>query len=200
MSFERLHPVVQHHVVNTLGWRTLRPLQEAAIEPLLAGEDALLLAPTAGGKTEAACFPLLSRMASEEWRGLSLLYVCPIKALLNNVHRRVETFCGWLGRRAELWHGDVNESARGRIRRDPPDVILTTPESIEAQLVSSKTDAKAFFGGVRAVVIDEVHAFAGDVRGWHLLGVLSRLEHLVGRPIQRIGLAATVGNPDQLLG
>jgi ATP-dependent helicase Lhr and Lhr-like helicase len=200
VSFARLHPVVQHHVVNTLGWRSLRPLQEAAIEPLLAGEDAILLAPTAGGKTEAACFPLLTRMASEEWSGLSLLYLCPIKALLNNVHRRVETFCGWLGRRAELWHGDVSESARGRIRRDPPDVILTTPESIEAQLVSSKTDAKVLFGGVRAVVIDEVHAFAGDDRGWHLLGVLSRLEHLVGRPIQRVGLSATVGNPDELLG
>lgn len=200
MGFERLHPVVQHHVVNTLGWRSLRPLQEAAIEPLMAGEDALLLAPTAGGKTEAASFPLLSRMAWEGWQGLSLLYVCPIKALLNNVHVRLEAFCGWLGRRAELWHGDVAESARQRIRREPPDVLLTTPESIEAQLVSSKTDAKRFFGGVRAVVIDEVHAFAGDDRGWHLLGVISRLEHLVARPIQRVGLSATVGNPEGLLG
>lgn len=200
MTFARLHPVVQHHVVNTLGWRSLRPLQEAAIEPLMAGEDALLLAPTAGGKTEAACFPLLSRMAGEGWQGLSVLYVCPIKALLNNVHVRLETFCGWVGRRAELWHGDVGESARKRIRLEPPDVLLTTPESIEAQLVSSKTDAKNFFGSVRAVVIDEVHAFAGDDRGWHLLGVLSRLESLVGHPIQRVGLSATVGNPEDLLG
>lgn len=199
MGFERLHPAVQHHVVNSLGWRSLRPLQEEAIEPLLQGEDAILLAPTAGGKTEAACFPILSRMAEEDWRGLSVLYVCPIKALLNNVHVRLQTFCGWLGRRAELWHGDVGEAARKKIRLSPPDILLTTPESIEAQLISSKTDAHHFFGGVRIVIIDEVHAFAGDDRGWHLLGVLSRLEHIVGRPLQRLGLSATVGNPDELL-
>ncbi len=199
MSFDRLHPALQHHIVNSLGWRRLRPLQEAAIGPLLEGENAILLAPTAGGKTEAAIFPMLSRMLSEDWHGLSILYVCPIKALLNNLHERLEHYAGLLGRRVAVWHGDVGEAGRRQARLEPPDILLTTPESIEAQLLSGKTDNEIFFGGVRAVIIDEVHAFAGDDRGWHLLGVLSRLEALVGRPIQRVGCSATVGNPGDLL-
>jgi ATP-dependent helicase Lhr and Lhr-like helicase len=93
-SFERLHPAVQHHVVNSLGWASLRPLQEQAIEPLLAGEHALVIGPTAGGKTEAAFLPLLSRMLAEGWRGLSVLYVCPIKALLNNLEPRLADYAG----------------------------------------------------------------------------------------------------------
>ena len=87
-GFDALHPVVQHHIVNELGWRELRPLQDAAVAPLLAGEDTLLLAPTAGGKTEAALFPLLTRMASQSWSGTSVLYVCPLRALLNNLATR----------------------------------------------------------------------------------------------------------------
>ena len=83
-SFSRLHPAVQHHIVNSLGWRELRPLQEASIAPVLAGRHVLLLAPTAGGKTEAAYFPVLSQMLAENWGGLSILYLCPLKALLNN--------------------------------------------------------------------------------------------------------------------
>lgn len=194
-----LHPTLAHHIVNTLGWRSLRPLQDEAIGPLLAGSDAVLLAPTAGGKTEAAMFPLLSAMAEQKWFGVSLIYVCPIKALLNNLLPRLESYAGWLGRRVALWHGDVSGSARDRIRRDPPDVLLTTPESLESMLVSAKLEHRVFFAGVRAIVVDEVHAFAGDDRGWHLLAVLERLTHLVGRPIQRVGLSATVGNPSDLL-
>ena len=200
MSFDRLHPGLQHHIVNSLGWRRLRPLQEKAIDPLVEGENAILLAPTAGGKTEAAIFPILSRMLTEDWQGLSVLYVCPIKALLNNLQERLEHYAGLLGRRVLVWHGDVGEAGRRAARLEPPDILLTTPESIEAQLLSKKTDNEFFFRNVRTVVIDEVHAFAGDDRGWHLLGVLSRLENLAGRPIQRIGCSATVGNPDELLG
>jgi ATP-dependent Lhr-like helicase len=196
---ERLHPVVLHHIVNSLGWPRLRELQEAAIEPLLAGDDALLLAPTAGGKTEAAAFPLLSKMASENWRGTSLIYVCPLKALLNNLLPRLEQYSGWLGRRAAIWHGDVTAPARRKVLSERPDVLLTTPESLEAMLVSANVDHASFFSDLRAIVVDEVHAFAGDDRGWHLLAVLERLTHLIGRPVQRIGLSATVGNPDELL-
>lgn len=196
---DRLHPGLVHHIVNTLGWPGLRPLQEEAIEPLLDGSDAVLLAPTAGGKTEAAAFPLLSRMSQENWTGTSVLYVCPLKALLNNLLPRLETYTSWLGRTAALWHGDVSQPHRKRILRNRPDVLLTTPESLEAMLVSTNVDHRAFFSGLRTIVVDEVHAFAGDDRGWHLLAVLERLQRVVGRPVQRIGLSATVGNPDQLL-
>lgn len=196
---DSLDPALLHHVVNTLGWSALRPLQEAAVAPLIAGEDALLLAPTAGGKTEAACFPLLSRMHAHGWSGTSVLYVCPLKALLNNLLPRVETYTGWLGRTAALWHGDTQTGARRRILAGRPDVLLTTPESLEAMLVSVNVDHASFFSGLRTVVVDEVHAFAGDDRGWHLLAVLERLQRVVGRPLQRVGLSATVGNPEGLL-
>lgn len=196
---DRLHPGLVHHIVNTLGWTGLRPLQEESIAPLLDGSDAVLLAPTAGGKTEAAAFPLLSRMAVENWTGTSVLYVCPLKALLNNLLPRLETYTSWLGRTAALWHGDVSQPRRKGILAARPDVLLTTPESLEAMLVSVNVDHRAFFAGLRTIVVDEVHAFAGDDRGWHLLAVLERLERVVGRPVQRIGLSATVGNPDDLL-
>ncbi|MGW6368252.1 DEAD/DEAH box helicase [Streptomyces niveus] len=196
---DRLDAVVLHHVVNTLGWPDLRPLQRAAIHPLMDGEDAILLAPTAGGKTEAVCLPILSAMAEQGWTGTSVLYLCPLKALLNNLVTRIDGYAQWLGRRAAQWHGDTRESQRRRIRTDRPDMLLTTPESLEAMLIGVKTDHTHLLGGVRAVVVDEVHAFAGDDRGWHLLAVLERLERVAGHPIQRIGLSATVGNPDQLL-
>ncbi|MGW1349297.1 DEAD/DEAH box helicase [Streptomyces sp. NPDC002409] len=194
-----LDPVLVHHIVNSLGWRGLRPLQEESIGPVMAGEDAILLAPTAGGKTEAASFPLLSRMTTDRWSGTSVLYVCPLKALLNNLLPRLEMYTGWIGRTAALWHGDVTTGRRKRILADRPDVLLTTPESLEAMLVSANVDHRAFFSGLQAIVVDEVHAFAGDDRGWHLLAVLERLQKTVGRPVQRIGLSATVGNPAELL-
>ncbi|MGY1501327.1 DEAD/DEAH box helicase [Streptomyces sp. QTS52] len=196
---DRLDPVILHHVVNTLGWPDLRPLQRASIDPVMDGEDAVLLAPTAGGKTEAACLPVLSAMSAQGWTGTSVLYLCPLKALLNNLVTRVDGYAQWLGRSAALWHGDTKESQRQRIRTERPDILLTTPESLEAMLIGVKTDHAHLLGGIRAVVVDEVHAFAGDDRGWHLLAVLERLQRVAGRPIQRIGLSATVGNPKELL-
>jgi ATP-dependent Lhr-like helicase len=198
-GLDRLHPVVVHHIVNSLGWQSLRELQDEAIGPVLDGADALLLAPTAGGKTEAAMFPLLTAMDTQGWPDMSVIYVCPLKALLNNLLPRLETYAGWLGRRVAVWHGDVTASARQRILRELPDVLLTTPESLEAMLISLKVEHGRLFTGLRAIVIDEVHAFAGDDRGWHLLAVLERLTQVTGRPIQRIGLSATVGNPAELL-
>ena len=122
-EFDRLHPALQHHIVNSLGWKTLRPLQEQAIAPVLAGDHALLLAPTAGGKTEAAVFPLLSRMLSEDWHGLSVLYVCPIKALLNDLDSRLRAYCSLVGRR--VVRGREEECARHYARSE----ALPAPDS-----------------------------------------------------------------------
>jgi ATP-dependent Lhr-like helicase len=196
---DRLHPVVVHHIVNTLGWPALRPLQQDAVAPVLDGSDALLLAPTAGGKTEAAVFPLLTAMETGRWSGTSVIYVCPLKALLNNLQPRLAHYAGWLGRRATVWHGDTTATERQKILREPPDILLTTPESLEAMLISLKVEHGRFFAHLQVIVVDEVHAFAGDDRGWHLLAVLERLTRVTGRPIQRIGLSATVGNPTELL-
>lgn len=199
-AFDRLHPAVQYHVVSSLGWRSLRPLQNEAIAPICAGDHLVLAAPTAGGKTEAAMLPLFSRMLEESWDPLSILYVCPLKALLNDLEPRLARYSSLFGRRAALWHGDIGAGERRKIRRDPPDVLLTTPESIEVLLGTTSTSPHAFFGGLRAVVVDELHAFAGDDRGWHLLAVLERASRFAGRPVQRIGLTATVGNPKELVG
>lgn len=198
-AFDQLDPLVQHHVVNTLGWRSLRPLQEQSIAPIQAGDHCLLLAATAAGKTEAAMFPVLSRICSENWTGLSVIYVCPLKALLNNLHVRLDGYCRMLGRRCEVWHGDIAPSVKNRIKADPPDVLLTTPESLEVMLISKDPAGRDILKGARIVVIDEIHAFAGDDRGWHMLAVLERIGRLAGRELQRIGLSATVGNPVELL-
>ena len=198
-AFDTLHPALRYHIVNTLGWASMRPTQLEAIAPVLAGEDVLLLAPTAGGKTEAGLFPLLSRMLTEGWRGLAVLYVCPLRALLNNLEPRIHRYASLAGLTAELWHGDVGDAARRKLLRNPPHILLTTPESLEAILISRRVDHRTLFAELRAVIVDELHAFAGDDRGWHLLAVLERLQRLAGRRLQRLGLSATVGNPDALL-
>ena len=198
--FELLHPAVQYHVVNSLGWKTLRPQQLAAIEPILSGSHCLVLAPTAGGKTEAAIMPVLSRMLSEDWLGLSVLYVCPIKALLNNLEQRLSRYAALVGRRVQVWHGDISQSAKTRSLREAPDILLTTPESLEGMLISLRVDRQTWFGSLRVAIVDELHAFAGDDRGWHLRAVLGRVGQYAASPIQRIGLSATLGNPQELLG
>jgi len=198
-AFDQLHPALQYHVVNSLGWSSLRPTQIEAIEPIQQGLNCLLLAPTAGGKTEAAVIPVLSRMLSESWPGASVLYVCPIKALLNNLEIRLTYYAGLLGRRVQVWHGDVSTHRKKKALGDPPDILLTTPESLEGMLISSKLERQVWFGNLRVVIVDELHAFASDDRGWHLRAVLSRLDRYASEPLQRIGLSATVGNPDEVL-
>jgi ATP-dependent helicase Lhr and Lhr-like helicase len=198
-ALDSLHPAVQYHIVNSLGWPGLRLLQERSVTPILAQQHALLIAPTAGGKTEAAMLPVFSRMLSEEWRGTTVLYICPIKALLNNLEARLSFLAGLLGRSVQLWHGDIGQGEKAKSERERPDVLLTTPESLEGILIGSRRDHHRILGNMRCVVIDELHAFAGDDRGWHLLALLERIQAISPHAIQRIGLSATVGKPQRLL-
>ena len=198
-EFEKLHPALQYHVINSLGWNSLRPTQLQAIDPILSGVHCLLLAPTAGGKTEAAIIPVLSRMMTHAWPGVSVIYVCPIKALLNNLEQRLSYYAGLVGRRVAVWHGDVSQSQKSHAVKDAPDILLTTPESLEGMLVSTRIDRKAWFGNLRVVIADELHAFAADDRGWHMRAVLHRLQQYVPQEMQRLGLSATVSNPQELL-
>ena len=194
-GLDRLHPHLQHAIVHDLGWRSLRPVQELTIDAILDGHNAVVLAPTAGGKTEAAMFPLLSRILSETLDPVAVLYICPIRALLNNQEERLSGYARMVGLEVFKWHGDVGDARKQRFRATPAHVLMTTPESLEVMMISERTDARALFKGLSAVVIDEVHAFAGDDRGAHLTALLERLVSLCGRDIQRIGLSATVGNP-----
>jgi len=170
-----------------------------AISPILENRHCILLAPTAGGKTEAAIFPILSRMLSEGWRDLSVLYVCPIRALLNNLEPRLSYYFSLVGRSVGVWHGDVSHSAKQRLLKSPPDLLLTTPESLEGLLISTDERRRNRLMGVRLIVIDELHAFCGDDRGWHVRCLIKRLSRLADRPIQTIGLTATVANPASLV-
>lgn len=199
IEFEKLHPALQYHVVNSLGWDSLRPTQLQAIAPILSGAHCLLLAPTAGGKTEAAIIPVLSKMLTHAWPGVSVIYVCPIKALLNNLEQRLSYYAGLVGRRVAVWHGDISQSQKRHAIKDAPDILLTTPESLEGMLVSTRIDRQAWFGNLRVVIADELHAFAADDRGWHLRSVLHRLQQYVPNEMQRLGLSATVSNPTELL-
>lgn len=198
-AFDRLSPAMQYQIVNQLGFRELRPVQLATIDAVLDDANCVVLAPTAGGKTEAAFFPLLSRMDSEDWSPVSVVYVAPIRALLNNQEARLHSYAQLIGRRAFKWHGDVTPGAKKGFVDDPADILLTTPESLEVMLMSSRVPAARLFGNLRAVVIDEIHDFVGDDRGGHLSAVLERLSRFCGRDLQRIGLSATVGNPADIL-
>ncbi len=198
-GFDRLSPALQYQIVNGLGFESLRPVQELSIPPILDGANCVVLAPTAGGKTESAFFPLLSQMDTEGWEPVSVLYISPIRALLNNQEERLRGYARMLGRRVAVWHGDVSQRDKKAFLKEPADILLTTPESLEVMLMSAKVPSRRLFAGLRAVVIDEIHAFAGDDRGSHLMAVLERLCRFCGRDVQRIGLSATVGNPEEIL-
>lgn len=192
----RLHPHLQHAIIHDLGWRSLRPVQDLTIDAVLDGCNAVVLAPTAGGKTEAAIFPVLSRILTEGLRPVSALYICPIRALLNNQEERLRAYARMVGLDVFKWHGDVNDAQKQRFRDEPAHILMTTPESLEVMLMSARTDARNLFEGLSVVIIDEVHAFAGDDRGAHLASLMERLTAFCGRDLQRIGLSATVGNPE----
>ena len=198
-AFNQLSPALQYQIVNGLGFTSLRPVQELSIPPILAGKSCVVLAPTAGGKTEAAFFAILSRIDAEDWRPVSVVYVAPIRALLNDQEPRIERYCGLIGRRVAKWHGDTSPSERKAFISEPADVLLTTPESLEVMLMSPSIPARRLFRTLQAVIVDEAHAFVGDDRGVHLSAVLERLTRICGNDLQRVALSATVGNPDELL-
>ena len=197
--FARFSPRLQEAIVSRLGWSSLRPVQEAAGEAILAGDNAVILAPTAGGKTEASIFPTLSQLVDQAPSGVGALYIAPIKALLNNQADRLGRYTEMVGLRRFVWHGDTTDHARRAFLREPTDLLMTTPESLEVMLISSRVDKGRIFGDWRVVIIDEIHALAGTDRGAHLLSVLERLARYTRHDVQRIGLSATVGNPVAIL-
>jgi ATP-dependent Lhr-like helicase len=198
-AFDRLAPALRYQVVNGLGWTSLRPVQEQAIGAILDGANCVILAPTAGGKTEAALLPVLSLISTEDHEPVSTLYVAPIRALLNNQESRLGALTGLVGRSAGKWHGDVGQAARKRMLRARPDVLAITPESLEAMFLSTRIPPAHMLGHVRAIVVDEVHAFAADDRGSHLVALIERVTRVSGHDIQRIGLSATVGDPEDIV-
>ena len=198
-AFARLAPRLQEAIVSRLGWTSLRPVQDLATHALLDGNNAVVLAPTAGGKTEASIFPALSLLLTEGIAPVGAIYLAPIKALLNNQDDRLGRYTEMVGLDRFLWHGDVDAAARRRFLDEPADLLMTTPESLEVMLASPRVSVPKLFADLRIVVIDEVHALAGTDRGAHMLSVLERIADHSRHDVQRVGLSATVGNPDAIL-
>lgn len=194
-TFARLHPRLQEAIVARLGWSSLRPVQEEAGAALLSGENAVILAPTAGGKTEASMFPTLSMLLEEPTDAIGAIYIAPIKALLNNQAERLGLYTEMVGLDRQVWHGDTEQGEKKQFIREPKELLMTTPESLEVMLVSPRVPAHKLFADLRIIVIDEVHAMAGTDRGAHLMSVLERISKISRHDIQRVGLSATVGNP-----
>jgi ATP-dependent helicase Lhr and Lhr-like helicase len=198
-TFSRLAPRLQQAVGTRLGWTSLRPVQEEAGAAILDGDNCIVLAPTAGGKTEASMFPTLSMLLSEPVQSVGALYIAPIKALLNNQAERLGMYTEMVGLSRFVWHGDTSASDKQRFVREPGELLMTTPESLEVMLVSARVPAAKLFRDLRVIVVDEVHALAGTDRGAHFMSVLERIVQLCKRDVQRVGLSATVGNPDAIL-
>ena len=178
------------------GWPSLRDIQERAIPYLInTNGDLIIAAPTAGGKTEAAFLPLISKVyTSDKGEGFDLVYVSPLRALINDQFRRLQDLCATLEMPVHPWHGDVSQSVKARARKNPRGILLITPESLEAMFVLRGEEVSRLFAGTQAIVIDELHALLDSERGVHLRSLLNRLELSVGRRIRRVGLSATLGD------
>ncbi|UOY03693.1 DEAD/DEAH box helicase [Blastococcus sp. PRF04-17] len=214
-AFVELHPRIQRWIWEQ-NWAELRDAQERAVRPILAGDrDVIISAATAAGKTEAAFLPICSslltaregaadargrREARTEQQpavtGVQALYVSPLKALINDQYGRLDVLCEHLDLPVHRWHGDVPGSRKAKVLSDPDGILLITPESLEALLVVHGPKVARILGGLRYVVIDEMHSFLGTERGMQLQSLLHRVELAVRRRVPRVGLSATLGDMD----
>lgn len=192
-AFSLLDPRIQHWIWE-LGWTELRDVQEYAIPAILQEQDVIIAAATASGKTEAAFFPVLTRLLSMQNSQATVLYISPLKALINDQWDRLELLCEKLEIMVTPWHGDISSSKKKRFLSKPGGCVLITPESLEALLMNYGHQVNNIFCGLMYCVIDEVHAFMGTERGKQLQSLLHRLEVAVNKKIPRIGLSATLGD------
>lgn len=192
---ERLDPRLVA-AVRRRGIAELTEIQRLALPLLHGSSDALLISPTGTGKTEAALLPLLSRQMKDPSPPVSLVYVTPLRALNRDLAVRLTELCEEVGLVAAVRHGDTPPGERLKQARRPPDLLLTTPETLQILLVGTRL--REGLRGVRAVIVDEVHELATSDRGAQLALTLERLEAFVGRPVRRVGLSATVGNPEHV--
>src|SRR5271157_2213759 len=181
------------------GIRTPTPPQTIAIPKIMAGGNILLIAPTGSGKTEAVLLPILDQLTKLENRqGISIIYITPLRALNRDLLKRLDYWHSKLGFTVEIRHGDTPQKDRRRQSLKPPDFLVTTPETLQAILPGKRM--RSHLRHVRWVIIDEVHELAGERRGAQLAVGLERLRKVTGKDFQRIGLSATIGNPEHVAG
>ncbi|MGB3209982.1 MAG: DEAD/DEAH box helicase [Desulforhopalus sp.] len=199
--FNLLHPSVQKWVYKQ-NWSDLRGIQKDAIPIIMKGmDDVVISATTAAGKTEAAFLPACSVIAEQE-SGVGVLYVSPLKALINDQFRRLESLCDVIDCPIVPWHGDISQSVKKKCRTNPKGILLITPESLESLLIREAGWLKESFGELKYIIIDEYHSFIGSERGCQLQSLLHRIDHLlekVNKPVPRIALSATLGDMDRVV-
>jgi ATP-dependent helicase Lhr and Lhr-like helicase len=195
-AFDLLAEPVRRWVYDQ-GWQTLRDAQEAAIPVLLDGtRDVIIAAATAAGKTEAAFLPICSRLAASPppAPGVQVLYVAPLKALINDQFDRLSGLCERLDIPVHRWHGDVPGSRKSAVLKKPGGILLITPESLEALFVVRGPAVGTLLAGLQYIVVDELHAFLGTERGAQLRSLTHRVELALRRRVPRVGLSATLGD------
>lgn len=174
-------------------WKRFTPIQEKAIPAILTTKKNIILSSaTASGKTEAALLPILSDIERKKTEGLRVVYISPLKALINNQFERVTELSDSLGIGITKWHGDVYASIKKKFRSKPTEILQITPESIESLFINYPNDVEKIFKYVEYVVIDEIHSFIGSDRGVHLQSLLSRIKELNEANYRMIGLSATI--------
>lgn len=194
-AFALLHPGVQRAIYE-MGWKEIREVQQEAIREVYGTDNHLLVcAQTAGGKTEAAFLPVISKLADEPRDSVQAIYVGPLKALINDQFRRLEDLCERLEIPVHRWHGDVPGNQKKKLREEPGGILLITPESLESNFVNFGVDVPRVYRHVSFVVIDEMHSFLGNERGVHLRSLLARLASITAVKPRIIGLSATLAEP-----
>ena len=194
--FERYAPFIQDFIYRS-GWQALRGVQNAAGEAIFGSEDNVLLtASTASGKTEAAFFPILTLLDEEPPRSVGVLYIAPLKALINDQFGRLGELCEEAGISVTRWHGDVAQSQKRRLLRKPSGILQITPESLESLLINKHMEIPSLFGDLRFIVIDEIHSLLRGDRGLQTFCLIERLCKTAGCTPRRIGLSATIGDPE----
>ena len=192
--FSQLAPFIQEYIYLH-NWTELRPVQIAACEVIFNSNSHLLItAATAAGKTEAAFLPVLTLLHQKPANTIGVLYISPIKALINDQFSRLNDLLKTADIPVYSWHGDINQSRKNKLLKNPQGILQITPESLEGLLINKHQELTRLFGDLRFIIIDEIHAFMGSERGDQIICQLQRLEKIIPTLPRRIGLSATLGD------
>lgn len=195
-AFDRYAPFVQEYIYQN-HWENLRSIQVAAADAIFnTDENVLLTASTASGKTEAAFFPIITLFSEDMPSSVGCIYIGPLKALINDQFSRLNDLCTEADIPVWHWHGDVAQSHKAKLMKHPSGILQITPESLEALLLHKHAAIAKLFGDLRFVVIDEVHSLLRGDRGGQTLCLIERLSRIAGVNPRRIGLSATIGDPE----
>ena len=195
-AFDRYAPFVQEYIYQN-HWENLRSIQVAAADAIFnTDENVLLTASTASGKTEAAFFPIITLFSEDMPSSVGCIYIGPLKALINDQFSRLNDLCAEADIPVWHWHGDVAQSHKVKLMKHPSGILQITPESLEALLLHKHAAIAKLFGDLRFVVIDEVHSLLRGDRGGQTLCLIERLSRIAGVNPRRIGLSATIGDPE----